>query len=158
MTTNRCWLLKSEPDVFSIDDLAKGGRTSWEGVRNYQARNFMRDDMRVGDRVLFYHSNATPPGVAGVAEVCRASYPDPHAFDSKSPYYDVKSSLDAPRWVMVDVAFVARFVEVVSLEAIKAAAGDGGPLEGIEVARKGSRLSVQPVSHAHFDFIVSMAR
>jgi len=120
MADRQYWLMKSEPDVYSIDDLESDGETMWDGVRNYQARNFMRDDMEVGDRVLFYHSNASPPGVVGVAEVSRAGYPDHTARDPDSNYYDEKATEDDPRWFMVDVEFVEAFDEVVSLEEIKA--------------------------------------
>jgi predicted RNA-binding protein with PUA-like domain len=150
----RHWLMKSEPEVYSIADLRRDGRTAWEGVRNYQARNWMRDDMKVGDKVLFYHSNAEPPGVAGVAEVVRAAYPDPHAFDPKSDYFDPKATGGTTVWVTVDLAFVEAFPAVVSLAALKNEAA----LAGMEVLRKGSRLSVQPVDPAHFDRVVAMGR
>lgn len=150
----RHWLMKSEPDVYSIDALARDGRTSWEGVRNYQARNWMRDDMKVGDKVLFYHSNAEPSGVAGVAEIVREAYPDPHAHDPSSPYYDETAKVGEPRWVSVDVGFVERFSEVLPLAALKAEPA----LAGMEVTRKGSRLSVHPVDPAHFAKIVAMGR
>ena len=149
----RFWLMKSEPDVYSIDDLARDGQTGWEGVRNYQARNFMRDDMKVGDKVLFYHSNAKPPGVAGVAEVCRAAYPDPAAFDPSSPYFDPKSKPEAPAWLRVDLRFVRRLPRLVPLDALK-----GDPLlSGMLVTLRGQRLSVQPVSPAHFDRVIALA-
>ena len=148
------WLVKSEPDVYSIDDLARDGRTSWEGVRNYQARNSMRDDMKLGDKVLFYHSNAEPSGVAGVAEVVREAYPDHFAWDPKSKYHDEASSPDNPRWVMVDVGFVEKFPAVIPLAALKA----DPALAGMEVTRKGSRLSVHPVSKAHFERVVALGR
>jgi predicted RNA-binding protein with PUA-like domain len=147
------WLMKSEPDVYSIDDLARDGRAEWEGVRNYQARNLMRDEMREGDLVLFYHSNAKPPGVAGVARVCREAYPDPTQFDRKSQYHDPKSKRDDPRWLLVDVEFVERFDEVVSLADLKA----DPALEGMKVTQKGQRLSVQPVDEPHFRHILKVA-
>jgi predicted RNA-binding protein with PUA-like domain len=154
MPTKRShWLMKSEPDVYSIDDLARDGRAEWEGVRNYQARNFMRDGMRVGDLVLFYHSNANPPGVAGVARVCRGAYPDPTQFDPKSPYHDPKSPEDAPRWLMVDVEFVHKFDAVVSLSDLKA----DGALSDMKVVQRGQRLSVQPVDAKHFKRVLNMA-
>ena len=140
------WLMKSEPGVYSIDDLKREGTTHWDGVRNYQARNFMRDGMRVGDKVLFYHSSATPMGVAGIAEIVREAYPDPTAFDPNDPHYDPKSKPDAPTWLLVDIAYVATFPRLVTLDEIKA----DPKLVGIIVAQKGSRLSVQPVSEAHF--------
>ena len=140
------WLMKSEPGVYSIDDLKRDGQTCWDGVRNYQARNFMRDGMAVGDRVLFYHSNAEPMGVAGVAEVCRAAYPDHTAWDPADPHYDPASRQESPTWLMVDIAYVATFPRLVSLADIKA----DPALAGMVVAQKGSRLSVQPVSEEHF--------
>lgn len=149
----RRWLLKSEPNVFSIEDLERDGRTSWEGVRNYQARNFLRE-MQVGDLALFYHSNADPSGVAGVCEVVRTAHPDPTQFDPASRYYDPSSRPEEPRWEMVEVAFVERFPRVVSLEAMKNEAA----LEGMIVLRKGTRLSVTPVSEAHFNHVVRMGR
>ncbi len=146
--------MKSEPDVFSIDDLARDGTTSWEGVRNYQARNFMRDDMKKGDLVLFYHSNATPPGVAGIARVAREAYPDPSAWDPRSDYHDPKSTPENPTWLMVDVEFVERFADVVSLDELKAAP----ELEGMLVIRRGQRLSVQPVEAEHFRWVRAAGR
>lgn len=152
MTERRCWLVKSEPDVYSIDDLERDGETSWDGVRNYQARNFMRDDMRVGDGVLFYHSNASPPGVAGVAEVSRAGYPDHTAQDPTSHYYDEKASPEDPRWFMVDVRFVRTLPRLVPLAELKAEP----ELEDMVVTGR-SRLSVQPVDAHHFDHVLAMA-
>ena len=146
------WLMKSEPDVYSIDDLERDGTESWEGVRNYQARNFMRD-MREGDLVLFYHSNAKPPGVAGVCRISREAYPDDTQFDRKSQYYDSKSKKDDPRWSMVDVTFIEKFAEEVSLQALK----DDPALDGMRVTQKGSRLSVQPVDKKHFQRVLKMA-
>jgi predicted RNA-binding protein with PUA-like domain len=147
------WLMKSEPDVYSIDDLERDGTEPWEGVRNYQARNFMRE-MLVGDWVLFYHSNAKPPGVAGLARVCREAYPDPTQFDRKSQYFDPKSSKDAPRWSRVDVAFVEKFPAFLSLQTLK----DNKRLQGMRVTQKGQRLSVQPVEKAHFDAVLKLAK
>lgn len=144
--------MKSEPDVYSIEDLARDGSESWEGVRNYQARNFMRE-MVIGDLAIFYHSNAQPPGAAGVARICRAAYPDDTQFDKKSQYYDPKSKKDDPRWSMVDVEFVESFDEVVSLAALK----EDPALEGMRVTQKGSRLSVQPVDKAHFQRVLKKA-
>lgn len=149
----RYWLMKSEPGVYSIDDLQRDGSTSWEGVRNYQARNFMRDDMRLGDGVLFYHSNAKPMGIYGVAEVVREVYPDDTAFDSTSRYYDPKSDPQKPTWLMVDVGYVRTFKTPVSLAALKEIPG----LEAMMVIRKGSRLSVQPVTPQEWDIIMRMA-
>ena len=145
--------MKSESDVYSIDDLERDGHTPWEGVRNYQARNFMRDDMGVGDLVLYYHSNASPPGVAGVAKVARAAYPDPTQFDPNSDYFDARATPEDARWVLVDVAFVERFAEVVSLEILKATA----TLRDMLVVQRGQRLSIQPVSARHFGLVLRMA-
>ena len=146
------WLLKSEPDVFSIDDLARDGTTRWEGVRNFTARNFMRDGMNIGDLVLYYHSNAEPSGVAGVAKVSKRAYPDPTQFDEKSEYYDPTAKKDEPRWVMVDVAFVAKFADFVRLDTLKRDAS----LAKMLVVRKGQRLSVQPVEKQDFERVVAL--
>ena len=146
------WLMKSEPDVFSIDDLAKKKTSLWDGVRNYQARNFMMNDMEPGDAVLFYHSNAEPPGVAGIAEVAGPAEPDPTAFDKKSEYFDPKSTPQTPRWQCVPVRFVKKFKNFVSLDDLRSAKG----LETMLVLRKGQRLSIQPVTKAEFDRVVKM--
>ncbi|HNX74387.1 MAG TPA: EVE domain-containing protein [Candidatus Rifleibacterium sp.] len=146
------WLMKSEPTVYSLADLERDGRTAWEGVRNYQARNFMRDSMQPGDLVLFYHSNAEPSGAAGIARVACRAYPDHAAFDEKSGYYDQRSSPEKPLWFMIDVEFVAHFASVIALETIK---GDPA-LEGIMVARRGMRLSIQPLSEEHFRHICKL--
>lgn len=143
--------MKSEPDVYSIDDLERDGSTFWEGVRNYKARNNMRE-MKIGDEVIFYHSNAKPPSAVGVARVCKEAYPDKFQFDKKSKYYDAKSKKEDPRWSMVDVTFVERFDEEVSLQALK----DDPALEGMLVTQKGSRLSVQPVEKKHFKRVLKM--
>ena len=145
--------MKSEPDVYSIDDLARDGSTSWEGVRNYQARNFMRDDMKVGDGVLFYHSNASPPGVAGLARIARAGYPDPTALDPESDYFDPKASEADPRWFTVDIEFEEAFPALVSLDDLRATPG----LEKMLVINK-SRLSVQPVTDEEYDIVVRLGR
>lgn len=142
----RFWLMKSEPDVYSIDDLARDGSTAWEGVRNYTARNFMRDDMALGDRILFYHSNAEPPGIAGLGEVVGLAAPDPTQFDPASEYFDPGATKDAPRWLAVRVGFVAKLGRLVSLEALKR----DPALAGMLVLAKGQRLSVQPVTEAHY--------
>ena len=149
------WLMKSDPGCFSIDDLAKlpGGTSPWDGVRNYQARNFMRDDMKPGDRVLFYHSNCEEPGVAGLAEVACEAYPDYTAFDPANKHYDLKSYPEKPVWMMVDVRFIGKFDRVVTLKEIKA----DSRLSGMELVKKGSRLSVQPVSEEEFYTIIRMA-
>lgn len=145
------WLMKSEPDVYSIDDLERDGSTCWEGVRNYKARNNMKA-MSVGDEVLYYHSNAKPPGVVGIARVCREAYPDHFQFDQKSKYFDAKASEDAPRWYMVDVEFVAKAPETVGLTEIKADAA----LADMELVRYG-RLSVQSVKKDDFERVKRMA-
>lgn len=147
----RYWLMKSEPEVYSIDDLARDGSTAWEGVRNFKARNNMRA-MKVGDEVLFYHSNATPSAVAGVARVAREAYPDPAQFDEKSEYFDAKSKPDDPRWDLVDVAFVAKAKEPVSLADVRA----DPALAEMELVRYG-RLSVQSVTKPEFDRIKKKA-
>lgn len=149
------WLFKSEPDVFSIEDLENAPKktTCWEGVRNYQARNLLRDDVRAGDLVLFHHSNASPPHVAGVAEVVKEAYPDSFALDPKSPYFDPKSSKADPVWVMVDIKLVAVFPRPVTLHELK-----GVPaLKNMELLRKGSRLSIQPVRREEFEAVVRLA-
>lgn len=147
------WLAKSEPDVYSISDLARDGVTGWEGVRNYQARNSMRA-MKVGDKVVFYHSNAEPPGIAGIAEVARDAYPDPTQFDPQSHYYDEGSKPADPRWSTVDVRWVETFPTLIPLETLK----NDPALTGLEVTRKGTRLSVHPVSDAHFARILELGR
>lgn len=147
----RYWLMKSEPEVYSIDDLERDRSTHWDGVRNYKARNNMRD-MRIGDEVLYYHSNANPPGVVGVARVCREAYPDPSQFDKKSRYYDAKSKPEDPRWSLVDIEFAAKLPKVVSLEDVKRDTA----LAEMELVRYG-RLSVQAVTKAEFDRVRKMA-
>ncbi len=150
----RYWLMKCEPAAYTIDDLARDGRTSWEGVRNYQARNFMRDGMQLGDGVLFYASNAEPSGVTGVAEIVRAAYPDPFALKKGHKYFDPGSRKEAPVWYMVDIGFVERFAGTVPLDALKATKG----LEQMVVTQKGSRLSVQPATKSEFDIVVRLGR
>ena len=144
----RYWLMKSEPGSYSIDDLERDGTSTWEGVRNYQARNFMRDEMKVGDDVLFYHSSAEPTGVAGLARVSRTGLPDPSALDPASDYHDPKATPEDPRWFMVEIEFVARFPSVVPLDALRATPG----LEKMLVINK-SRLSVQPVTEEEFRIV-----
>lgn len=148
------WLIKSEPSVFSIHDLAKakGKTTGWEGVRNYQARNFLRT-MKKGDRCLFYHSNAEPPAAAGVVEVVREAYPDATAWDRKSDYHDAKASPENPIWSMVDVKLVAIFPREVPLEELRGVKA----LAGMELLRRGSRLSVTPVTATEFRTIEKLA-
>ncbi|MCY2976822.1 MAG: EVE domain-containing protein [Planctomycetota bacterium] len=148
------WLMKTEPDVFSVFDLAAAlnRSTCWDGVRNYQARNFMRDQMKIGDPILVYHSNATPSSVVGVAHVSTAAYPDHTAFDLQDPHYDPKSKMESPTWFMVDIQLDWIFEERQSLEMLRSIAG----LEKMELLRKGSRLSVQPVSKIEFQTIVKL--
>ena len=146
--------MKTEPEVYSIDDLKKHGSSHWEGVRNYQARNFMRDDMKIGDEVLFYHSNTKPPGIVGIARVCRESYPDHTAFDKKNKYYDPKSDPDNPRWMMVDVEYVSTFPRTIGLAELKEVPG----LEEMYVIRKGMRLSIQPVTKDEFRIVKKLSK
>jgi len=150
----RYWLMKTEPEIYSIDDLERDGSTSWEGVRNFQARNLLRDDMRKGDLVLFYHSVAKEKGVAGIARVSRAGYPDPHAFDKRSRYHDPKSTRDEPTWYAVDLEFVEKFPRVVALDTLKKTKA----LAGMMVTRRGARLSVQPVEKEHFEIVRKLGR
>ncbi len=149
------WLVKSEPNCFSIDDLsaAKGQTTHWDGVRNYQARNMLRDQMKLGDRVLFYHSNARPPGIAGVAEVVREGYPDTTAFDAKQDHFDPKSKPDCPTWYMVDLKLIAKFKRELSLPELRQVS----QLAGMALLQRGSRLSVQPVSPQEFKTVLALA-
>jgi len=150
----RYWLMKSEPDTFSIDDLERVGVEPWNGVRNYQARNFMRDGMQVGDGVLFYHSNCAVPGIAGIAKVASRAYPDPTQFDKKSDYYDPKSTPAEPRWILVDVAFDRRLKRTIALDEIKQHAAALG--EGFALTSRGSRLSVMPVTAAQWKYLLSL--
>jgi predicted RNA-binding protein with PUA-like domain len=147
--------MKTEPESFSIDDLAaeKNKTTCWDGVRNYQARNYMRDQMKVGDLVLFYHSNANPPGIAGIAAVVKESYPDFTAFDTNNKHYDPKSRHESPTWMMVDIQLKKKFKQLITLPELK----ESKSLDGMELLRKGSRLSVQPVSKQHFTIIEKWA-
>ena len=136
------WLMKSEPSAFSIDDLARVQTSGWDGVRNYQARNMMRDDMSVGDLAFFYHSNATPPGIVGCMEIVKSAYPDPTAFDISDSHYDPKSHPDRPRWWMVGVAFSQKFSRMLTLQEIK----QDPLLSRMRIAQNGNRLSITPVS------------
>lgn len=149
------WLLKSEPEVFSFADLQAAAKktTHWDGVRNYQARNTLRDAMKKGDRCFFYHSNAEPSGIAGICEVVREGYPDHTAFDKKDPHYDPKSTPDAPTWYMVDVKAVRAFPRLISLAELRAARA----LQGMVLLQKGSRLSVQPVTPKEWETICALA-
>jgi predicted RNA-binding protein with PUA-like domain len=146
--------MKVEPDAYTIDALERDGSTSWEGVRNYQARNFLRDGMKVGDGVLFYASNAEPPGVTGVAKIVREGYPDAFAWKKGHKYFDPASTKDAPIWYSVDIGFVEKFPGIVPLDTLKNTPG----LENMVVTRKGSRLSIQPVTRAEFDIVVGIGR
>jgi predicted RNA-binding protein with PUA-like domain len=148
------WLMKCEPSAYAIDDLKRDGTTSWEGVRNYQARNFIRDEMKRGDRVLFYASNADPSGVTGVAEIMREAYPDPFAQKKGHKYYDPKSTKENPIWYLVDIGFVEKLPDIVPLETLKSTPG----LEEMVVTKKGSRLSIQPVTKSEFDIVVKLGR
>ena len=152
------WLMKTEPSTFGIDDLAGAARqtTSWEGVRNYQARNMLRDDMKAGDLALFYHSSCPDPGVAAIVEVVRGGYPDPSAWNRRSPYYDAKSPENKPLWYTVDVRLKQRFSSLLPLSRLRDHADDA--LEGLLLLRRGNRLSVTPVDALHWKFIVSLAR
>lgn len=147
------WLMKSEPDSYSIEDLERDGRTAWTGVRNYQARNLMRDEMSVGDPVLFYHSSSNPPGVVGVARVASEPYGDATALDPRSDYYDEKATEQEPRWYLVDVEFVERFPRTVPLAELKDTEG----LEEMVVTQR-SRLSVQPVRPEEFEIVRRLGR
>ena len=148
------WLLKSEPGNFSLDDLRARPeqREPWDGVRNFQARNFMRQ-MRTGDQAFFYHSNARPSGIVGIVEIVRAAYPDPTQFDPASRYFDAKATVDAPRWDLVEVKFVCAFRHIIALDVLKAVP----ELADMAVVRKGSRLSVTPVSPAHWRVVLALA-
>ncbi len=150
----RYWLMKSEPDVYSIQRLAQEGLAGWDGVRNYQARNYMRDQMQPGDYILFYHSTTTPPGVAGIAKVAETGVVDPTQFDPQRDYYDPKSTPENPRWIMVKVAFVEAFSDVLPLEQLR----QNADLAGMVLLQKGSRLSVQPVSPEHFKAVLAQAK
>lgn len=146
-----CWLVKTEPEVYSIDDFARDGTTDWTGVRNYQARNFLKE-MAVSDKVLIYHSNAEPPGVAGVGSVVEAAKPDKTQFNPASEYYDEKSTKASPRWFCPEIRFVKKFSRLVPLEELRGSKA----LSGLLLLQRGSRLSVTPVSEKHFNEIVSL--
>ena len=150
----RYWLMKCEPAAYTIDDLARDGRASWEGVRNYQARNFMRDGMQVGDGILFYHSNTDVPGIVGTATVASKAYPDDTQFNPKSDYYDPKSSREEPRWVLVDVAFDRKLKRTITLDELKQHADKLG--EDFALIRRGNRLSVLPITAAQWKYLLSL--
>ena len=146
------WLMKSEPDAYSIDDLERDGREHWDGIRNYQARNMMRDDMRIGDDIFFYHSSCKEPGIVGLARVASEPYPDPTQFDPESKYYDPKSPKDDPRWILVDVEFVRKLSRPIKLAELRAQP----ELEEMILLHRGNRLSIMPVSDPHWKHILSL--
>ncbi|PJA96359.1 MAG: EVE domain-containing protein [Ignavibacteriales bacterium CG_4_9_14_3_um_filter_34_10] len=150
------WLMKSEPQVFSIDDLekAKNQTTFWDGVRNYQARNFIRDEMKVGDKVIFYHSNSEPPAAAGICEIVKEAYPDFTAFDPDNPHFDPKSKIDSPAWFMVNVKFVKKFSTIVPIEEMR----NNKKLINMQLLKRGNRLSVMPITKSEFDEIVKLGK
>lgn len=147
-----CWIMKSEPETYSIDDLQRDDRQMWDGIRNYQARNMMRDEMRIGDEILFYHSSCEVPAIVGIASVASKPYPDPTQFDPESNYYDPKSSDSNPRWVLVDLKFGRKLERPITLGEIR----DHPGLDGLLLTRRGNRLSIMPVSKAHRDLILSL--
>ncbi len=148
------WLFKSEPETFSIDDLSKRPKKTahWDGVRNYQARNMLRDQIKVGDLAFFYHSNCTPPGIVGIMEIVKAGYPDFTAFDPESNYYDPRASQDNPRWFMVDVRFVKKFPHMILLDDLK----NHSALRNMQVTRKGNRLSISSVTEKEWKTILGL--
>lgn len=146
------WLMKSEPHVYSIDDLKRDGREPWDSIRNYQARNMMRDDMRIGDEIFFYYSSCKEPGIAGIAKVASEPYPDATQFDKKSRYFDAKSDPENPRWILVDVQFVRKLSRIIPLTEIKA----NKAFDDMILTRKGNRLSIMPVSKKHWNKILSL--
>ncbi|HKI59299.1 MAG TPA: EVE domain-containing protein [Trueperaceae bacterium] len=146
------WLMKSEPDAYSFDDLRRDGRTMWDGVRNYQARNYMRDEMRIGEPVLFYHSGTAEPAVVGLARVASEAYADPTQFDEHDAHFDPKATPEAPRWFLVDIEPVRALVNAVPLASLKEDPG----LDGLALVRRGNRLSVMPVSEAHLRHILEL--
>ncbi|SRR5690606_14515524 len=150
----RAWLIKNEPDCYSFQDLERDGRVPWDGVRNYQARNFMRDEMRPGDKVLYYHSSIAEPAVVGIAKVASQPYPDPTQFDPDDEYYDPKATREAPRWHLVDFEPVAALPRPVTLTEMK----KDPQLEGMRLLQRGNRLSVMPIEPEHFDRIVELSR
>jgi len=146
------WLLKSEPDAYSIDDLARDGRSMWDGIRNYQARNMMRDEMQVGDEAFFYHSSCAEPGIAGIMKIVSKPYADPTQFDPRSKYHDPKSTSDDPRWQLVDVQFVRKLARTIPLTELKEQPG----LDEMILLRRGNRLSIMPVAKRHWDLILGL--
>lgn len=150
------WLFKSEPETFSIDMLQNRPKKTehWDGVRNYQARNMLRDQIKVGDKAFFYHSNCTPPGIVGIVEIVKSAYPDFTAFDPESKYYDPTSSPEKPRWFMVDIKFIKKFNRMITLEELK----NHPALRNMQVTRKGNRLSITPISAEEWGIIVDMVQ
>lgn len=147
------WLVKSEPGAYSIDDLVRDKKTHWDGVRNYQARNFMRDDMKKGDQVLFYHSNAEPTAVVGICEVVKEGYPDFTAFDPEEKHFDSKSNNENPTWMMVDIKLIKKFKRPVTLKEIK----ENSKLQNMRLVQRGNRLSVMPVEKKEVDLIIKLS-
>lgn len=152
----RYWLLKSEPDVFSIDDLARAPKqtSGWDGVRNYQVRNFMRDQMNVGDQGFFYHSSCAQPGIAGIVSISSAAYPDPTQFDRKHDHYDAASTRDNPRWLMMDVKLQRKFKRVITLEELRQ--HETRELQQLLVLKRGNRLSITPVTASEWRYIINL--
>lgn len=150
------WLMKSEPESFSIDDLANAPNqtTNWDGVRNYQARNFMRDEMKCGDKVIFYHSNSEPSGAVGYCEVVKEAYPDTSAFNPESKYYDPKSNFEKPSWYMVDIKLLEKFQRIIPLSEMR----DNSKLQNMQLVKKGNRLSVLPVTRDEYNEILKMSK
>ena len=148
------WLFKSEPNCYSIDDLKRDGTEHWDGIRNYQARNMLRDDVKLGDQVLFYHSSCAEPGVVGLAQVVREGYPDHTAFDPKSEHPDLDSDPENPRWYMVDVQFKQKFAQPLTLKQMK----EMSEFNGMRLLQRGNRLSLFPVDKAHFDLVLSLSQ
>lgn len=146
------WLMKSEPDAYSIDDLKKDKMEPWDGIRNYQVRNMIRDDMAIGDEVLFYHSSCKVPGVVGIAKIASAAYPDPVQFDRKSKYYDPKSKQDSPTWLLRDIAFTRKLNRIITLAELK----DHPALVDFRLTQRGNRLSIFPVEAAHWKLVLSL--
>jgi predicted RNA-binding protein with PUA-like domain len=146
------WLMKSEPDAYSIDDLKRDGTEPWDGIRNYQARNMMRDDMKIGDGVLFYHSSCKVPAVVGIAKVASGPYPDPTQFDPKAKYYDEKSTDENPRWILVDIAFERKLSRDITLAELK----EHPALADFRLNQRGNRLSIFPVDKKHWDLVLSL--
>ena len=148
------WLMKNEPEDYSIDDLAKDKTEPWDGIRNYQVRNMIRDEMRIGDNAFFYHSNCEIPGIYGQMTICKEAYVDHTAFDKKAKYYDPKSKIEAPRWLMVDVEFKKKFNKIVSLKELKSF----NELSQMRVVQRGNRLSITKLEKMEWDFIIKLTK